>query len=364
MLSLHLNPTHFETLLISGAPAAGEKSRIADLQQKGIRVATIQEMTRALNPGRDLRALLALYRLIKREQPQIVHTHTAKAGALGRLAAWFAGVPIIVHTFHGHVFQNYFSPIKTYCFILFERLLAKISTRIIVISRSQFTDITEKYRIARTEQVVLIPLGLELERFLNLQFNTRLKSELNLPPTTRLIGMVGRLAPIKNHEMLLQVIAQLHDWNYKVHLGVIGDGELAPQLQRSVQHKALEGYVHFLGWRLDIENIYAGIDLLALTSLNEGTPISIIEAMASGVPVVATQVGGVSDVVTDEVTGLLNAVNAVTQMAQQIKRLLDDQPLRTRLTQAARATVAKTYPYQRLIQDVENLYTQLLPVRD
>lgn len=360
ILMKYLDPERFQPILIGGALQTSEMSRVNELKNKGLSVIIIDEMGRDISLWRDIKSVFKLYRIIKRERPLIVDTHTAKAGAIGRIAAFLAGVPIIIHTFHGHVFHDYFGKIKTDLFIILERLLARISTCIIVISPNQKFDIVEKYKIVIPEKVVLIRYGFELERFLYLKKNHQLKQELSLNEHDFLIGIVGRLVPIKNHEMILQVLLQLHRQAIKAHLCIVGDGELRQKLISSVKEKKITKYVHFLGWRLDIKTIYAGIDVLALTSLNEGTPFTIIEAMASQIPVIATSVGGVTNLINDGKTGFLCDVNNTTEMREKIKQLWLDSNLKQEIIQNAQKAVAQTYHYSRLIYEIETLYKNLI----
>jgi len=363
ILSKYLDPERFETILIGGALEGGEKERVEELRRQSIQITTIAEMGREISLWSDIKALLKLYQIIYREKPDIVHTHTAKAGAIGRIAAWLAGVPIIIHTFHGHVFHDYFGKVKTWLFIQFERWLAKITTCIIVISRSQKYDIVTKFRISNKKKVITIPLGLELERFLLIDKDTfHLKNELGISRNEFLIGIVGRIVPIKNHELLLKVIKLLREQQLPVHLCIVGDGELRNELIQSARDKNILNYTHFTGWRLDMEKIYSGMDLLALSSLNEGTPVAIIEAMASQVPVVATAVGGVPDLISDCETGLLSAPNDANDLAEKIRQILVNPEMTTKIIKKARKSVEKSYHYRRLIKDIQNLYEKSIIV--
>lgn len=360
ILARYLDTDKYDTILVGGALEEGEKSRIPLLRKQGINVTTIPQMGRELSPVRDLSAIVKLYRLIREIKPDIVHTHTAKAGAIGRIAARLAGVPIIIHTFHGHVFRHYFGKLKTRFFQILERVLALISTRIVVISPAQFHDIVDVFKIAPAKKTQVIRLGFELERFLFLEKNDLLKESLNLSEDTFLLGIIGRLVPIKNHEMALRVLALLHKKRVPAHLCIVGDGELRELLEQHVKEMELVPFVHFLGWRLDVENIYAGIDTLILTSLNEGTPVAIVEAMASQVPVVATNVGGVRDLIVDQETGMLCPPNDSPVMVSKIQQIYESKSLRERLVKNAREFAIKTYSYKRLVSEIEALYVTLL----
>lgn len=360
LLSRYLDSSVYETVLLGGAVDPEESSRVESLRRKGIQVHLIEEMGREISFRQDIKAIRKVYRIIKKERPDIVHTHTAKAGAVGRIAAWLAGVPVIIHTFHGHVFNSYFGKLKTNFFIFFERFLARLSSGIIVISPAQKKDIVEKYKIVKAGKVTIIRLGFKLEQFLSQRNNYQLKNELRVKSGDILIGIIGRLVPIKNHAMIINVLAGLRQSGLKVHLCIVGDGELRDELQQLALQNGVENFTHFLGWRLDIPNIYAGIDLLALTSLNEGTPVTIIEAMASKVPVVATRVGGVPDLIIEGKTGFLCDVNDTEQMAGKIERLILDKSIRKRITENAGETVQKIYHYSRLVRDIEDLYQNFL----
>ena len=359
-LMRHLDRNRFEPILIGGALEKDEYSRIEELQREGFNVHVIEEMGREIALWQDLKAVIKLYRLMQQERPLIVDTHTAKAGAVGRIAAYFARVPIRIHTFHGHVFHSYFGKLKTSFFIILERILSRLSTNIIVISPSQRVDIVKKYKIAPSEKVNMIRLGFDLERFLYLEKNYQIKKELGLTQNDILIGFIGRLVPIKNPEMMLAVMVELLKHNQKIHLCIAGNGELRSALLHSIKANGIEKHVHFLDWRQDIETIYAGIDLLALTSLNEGSPLTIIEAMASQVPVVATCVGGVPDLIKNRETGLLCQLNNVEEMTLQITELLTDTALKEKVIKNAYQYVKHTYHYSRFIRDIESLYTTLL----
>lgn len=358
ILAKYLNPERFQTILIGGELEPDEKDVVADMRREGLDVRVLPKMGRDISWWRDLQSLVQIYKIIKQEKPDIVDTHTAKAGAVGRLAAWLARVPVIVHTFHGHVFHDYFGKLVTQFYVLLERFLARISDRIIVISPEQQKDIVENYQITKAEKVITIRYGFELQRFFNSSPNHLLKNALNLPNNSVLLGIVGRLVPIKNHEMSLRVLVALRDLGVPARLCIVGDGELRANLAQSAREKNIEQCVHFLGWRLDIENVYSGLDLLILTSLNEGTPFTIIEAMASGVPVVATQVGGVGDLIEDQVTGLLCQSNDFQAMAEKIKQILASGHLRQKLVKNAREFAARNYSYERLIIEMERLYSE------
>jgi glycosyltransferase involved in cell wall biosynthesis len=327
------------------------------LKEQGIRVELIEKMGRRLSIFNDLYSVYWLFCFIKKERPLIVNTHTAKAGAVGRIAAWLARVPVIIHTFHGHVFYGYFNKWKTLFYRFLERFLSKLSTQIIVISPSQYEDIVFKFKIAPAHKVTLMSLGIELERFLKIKKDDELKKELNLKPDSYLLAIIGRMVPVKNHVMSLYVLKKLITEKLPVHLYMVGHGELFDEIQQKTKELNLQEYVHFSGWSLDIEKIYAGADALLLTSLNEGTPITLIEAMAAGVPVVATAVGGVSDLITDGESGFLCEVNNVDEMVLKTKKVLFDPDHTQQLIENAKTNVKNKFSYQRLLSEVEKFYS-------
>jgi glycosyltransferase involved in cell wall biosynthesis len=356
MLSRYMPGDRYESVVVGGAVDMHESCRADDLKRKGVDVRILDDMKRSLAVLRDLKSIYKIYRMIMREKPDIVETHTAKAGATGRIAAFLAGVPVIIHTFHGHVFDGYFGPFVTQAILLIEKVLACITTQIVVLSEKQRHDIAMKYRIAPSKKVKLIPLGFELDRFLSLHRNGHLRKELGVSSDAKLIAIIGRIVPIKNHEMMLRVMEKLNEGKMEVHLAVVGDGELKNTIVKAGNRK----YIHFLGWRSDLEYIYSGIDLLALTSLNEGTPLAIIEAMASGVPVVSTAVGGVPDIVVDGENGFTCEANDDEEMYKKIESILMNKELNSTFISNARKRVIERYMYQRLIKDMDELYQNVL----
>ncbi len=260
-------------------------------------------MQREIRPFLDLKAFFKIFSLLHTENPQIVDTHTAKAGTTARLAVIIYNLLYrkrirTVHTFHGHVFEGYFSKIKSSAFVWVERLLARGTDVIVAISDSQKRDLSEKFKITTADRIKTIPLGFDLEPFLSSwKFKGELRQMLGIDKSTVIIGIIGRLVPIKNHQMFFEAAKRLIDGDpeRKVIFLVVGDGELRGGLETYCKNVGIDSHVRFLGWMRNLPMVYADVDILALTSLNEGTPFSIIEAMASSVPVIATEVGGVPD---------------------------------------------------------------------
>jgi glycosyltransferase involved in cell wall biosynthesis len=330
--------------------------------QKGIEPLIIPELGRELSPLGDLRTILELVRILRRDQPHIVETHTAKAGAVGRLAARLAGVPLIIHVFHGHVFHSYFGPLKTRMFVNVERALARITDRIITISPAQRRDIVDVYRIAPPERVLTVPLGLDLEPFRRARQSGhgRFRASLGVPAEAPLVGFAGRLTIVKNPALFVEAAKHVAGQVPQARFVFVGDGELRATLEEQVDALRLGGHVIFAGWQVDMAAVYADLDLLALTSLNEGTPVTVIEALAAGVPVVATAVGGVPDVLKDQETGTLVPSGDAGALAQAIVGLLSAPERAQALARAGQGDVSDRFDLARLVGDMESLYFGLL----
>lgn len=363
----------FETLLVVGERESHEKSAEHLAHQLGIDFVTVKGMGRSVNPASDYFAYREIKKLIRSFKPDIVHTHAAKPGALGRLAAYSEEVPVILHTFHGHVFHSYFNPVKTRFFIQTERFLAKRSDAIIAISEQQKKELVSDFRIAPEEKTTVVPLGFDLDRFRIGQEEKRRKfrKEFNLSDDEIAIGIIGRLVPVKNHYLFLKAIKHVFDKSSKkVKAFIIGDGETREDLQNlarevNIPFSTVQSVEHvhplvFTSWRSDIDCINAGLDIICLTSLNEGTPVSLIEAQAANKPVVSTRVGGVADIVTEGETALLADVGDTEMFCDHILRLVQDDQLRTKLGENSFRHVMERFSYQRLVSDMSRLYYELL----
>lgn len=360
-LTAGLDPSRFESLLVTGTENPGEGSLLDAALARGIRPVVIPEIVgEASLKLRDFKALVALYRLMRTERPQIVHTHTAKAGFLGRLAARLAGVPIILHTFHGHVLHGYYGPMKTHLLRRMERALACMTDRIIAVSEQVKADLVG-YGIARPEKISVIHLGFDLGPFLNsAAYGGAFRRELGLGNGTRLVGIVGRVFPIKNHRLFLDAAAQVAGEEGHARFVVVGDGILRPEMEAHARRLGIADRVVFTGWRRDLPRIYPDLDVLVVSSKNEGTPVSAIEAMASGRPVVATRVGGLPDLIDDGKTGCLVPSEDAPALAAAILRVLRDPDAAHRMGEAARALVRERFQAERLVGDLEGLYVKLL----
>jgi len=364
LLTTGLDKNRFDSILVTGiiGESEGDMSYLAE--QYGINPIIIPEIGREISWKSDLVALWKLIRLIRREKPDIIHTHTAKAGTLGRIAGILTGVPCKIHTFHGHVFNNYFGPFKTKVFIWIERILARFTDRIIAISQLQYDELCHEIKIAPPNKFSIIRLGFDLTEFLNSDVHQgKLRRELNISEDTLLVGIVGRLTAIKNHAMFIKSAKKVSDKITNVKFIVVGDGELESEMKELAVSLEIQDKVIFLGWRRDMPTIYADMDLVVLSSLNEGTPVTLIEALASGKAVVSTAVGGVPDIVRDAQTGILVASGDEERFADAIVDLLEDAEKRKQFGELGREFISANYTKERLCADIERLYLDLLSAR-
>jgi glycosyltransferase involved in cell wall biosynthesis len=360
-LTARLNPARYQSLLVAGRENEAEGSMLEFALSHGVRPVVIQEMVTAFNLApRDARALAKLHRLIRREKPHIVHTHTAKAGFLGRLAAQMAGVPVIVHTFHGHVLHGYYGSVKNQVLRGLERSLARFTDRLITVSEEVKRELVG-YAIADPAKIEVIPLGFDLEPFLNSRtLRGEFRRELGLGDEIKLVGIVGRIFPIKNHQLFLEAAARIAAANPEARFVVVGDGPLRPALERQAIDRRIADRVLFTGWRRDLPRIYADLDVLTVSSDNEGTPVSAIEAMAAGCPVVATRVGGLPDLIAENETGFLVPTRDPDALANAILRLLGDSATAQAFGRNAQHSVCQRFAVNRLIHDMDHFYEGLL----
>ncbi|MCC7043183.1 MAG: glycosyltransferase family 4 protein [Acidobacteria bacterium] len=359
LLSRRLEAEGFDTMLVAGAESREEGSYL-ELHGGGVRnLQLVSDLGREIHPWRDWLSYRALVRLMREFRPQIVHTHTAKAGMLGRLAAWRCGVPVVVHTFHGHVFRGYFSPAKTAVFVGIERVLARLSTRLLAVSE-QVRDEVLACGVGRPSQFEVLRLGLDLDRFARAgQVRGELRRELGIGSDVPLVGIVARLVPIKAHDVFLAVAARVTRVRPDAVFLIVGDGETKAALVEQAEREGLGGAVRFLGWRSDLDRVYADLDVVVLTSRNEGSPVALIEAMASARPVVSTTVGGVPELVGD--AGLLCPVDDVDALTASVLRLIASPELAESIGNKGRTRVIPAYSEDRLVADMAALYARLLP---
>jgi glycosyltransferase involved in cell wall biosynthesis len=372
-LSRELAAHGFSTCLIHGQRAASEGDMTAILPIRDAEVEYVPDLMRPVSPIHDARALWRLYRTLCRWRPEIVHTHMAKAGALGRLAALAynrtAGAKCparIVHTYHGHVFEGYFNQRSTRTFLGVERRLGRVSDALVAISPAIRRDIIETYGIARPERVRLIPLGFNLDRFIAIDAaaRERAKTALQIPTQKTVVATVGRLTAIKRQSLFLEMARQLAPFADRLMFLIVGDGELRADLEQQATALGLQSIVRFLGWRGDLETVYGASDIFALTSANEGTPVALIEAMAAGVASVSTDVGGVRDVITGTGVGALVPSGDAAAMAREVERYVNAPDRRKDVGLAARAAVTGRFSLRRLVRDISDLYSDLLGFED
>lgn len=325
----------------------------------GSRIVKVPGLGRRISARDDARALGALVTLLRKERPAVVHTHTAKAGALGRIAARLARVPVVVHTFHGHVLSGYFGPVGSLLARTAERGLALLADRLVVLSDRQRDDLSRTFHVARAEKFTIVPLGRDLGSFAHAP-RGRLRAELGLEATTPLLAFVGRLVPIKDPSTLLRALAAMKT---RAVVAIAGAGPLEEAVRAEARALGLAERVKMLGWRQDLDAILADADALVLSSRNEGTPLAIIEAFATGTPVVSTAVGGVPDMFSGDgerrAEGLLVPPGEPEKLAAALDQVLSDPAMRRAMSEAGKRR-ASVYDIGRLADDVDRLYRELL----
>ncbi len=376
LLTEGLNKDIFDSLLVCGSLDRSEGDMYYYAKEKNVNPIIIPQLQRRVSLFNDLIAFIKIYFLIRKERPDIIHTHTAKAGALGRLAGIMHNAVNpgrgcrLIHTFHGTVLEGYFGKIRSKFFIWVERSLAYFTDSIIVVSQAIKEELL-KFKIGNPQKIAVIPLGLEMEKLLNMARSCDDTSLFR-------VGIVGRLVPIKNHRMFLEA-AKLFLNKQKLPSGscgffIIGDGELREKLEAYALKLGIEGFVKFLGWMRDVPKVYSSLDVVVLTSLNEGTPVSLIEAMAAARPVIATDVGGVRDLfiktkdygitTNNRIRLYENGILCKNHDAQGLKEALclfyDNPRLRQEMATCARNFVRDRFSKERLIKDIEMLYNRYL----
>jgi glycosyltransferase involved in cell wall biosynthesis len=354
----------YDTTLVAGSLARGEDSMAFVADAHGVEIVRIDELGREISPLRDLMATIRLARLIRKERPQILHTHTAKAGTVGRVAARLAGSrkpPIIVHTFHGHVLRGYFGPVRSLFFRLLERWLARGTTALVAVS-PQVRDDLVALGVAPAERFVVVRLGIELDERVAPELNGRAETRryLGISGDRFAVGWIGRMTAVKRTDDVLIAFKRLRDSGIDAVLCMVGDGPDRVLLERRARELGVTRDMLFLGYQEDVAPFYAAFDALVLPSENEGTPVSVIEALAAELPVVATRVGGVPDVVTDGEDGFLVEAGATDDLAERLGRLARDPELRSRMGKKGRERVLPRYAVERLVDDVDELYRSLL----
>jgi glycosyltransferase involved in cell wall biosynthesis len=367
-LSDGLRDRGYDTTLVAGSLALGEESMAVVAERLGVPVVTIPELHREISPLLDLRAAYRLADLIREVRPQILHTHTAKAGTIGRLAARLlggAGPPIVVHTFHGHVLRGYFDPVRSTAFRLLERWLARRTTALIAVSPEVRDDLVS-LGVAPREKFTVVRLGIELDERVGTDSDgprAETRRALGIPADRFVVGWIGRMTGVKRTDDVLLAVRALRERGVDTVLCMVGDGPDRDAVERRAHQLGIVRDSLFLGYQEEVASYYAAFDALILPSANEGTPVSAIEALACGRPVVATRVGGVPDVVRDGVDGFLVEPGDVDAMAERLSALAADPPLRHRMGEAGRASVHERYSVERLLDDIDALYRRLLAAK-
>ncbi len=381
-LSGELNDGEYQTLLVCGkiSPDEGDMAYLA--KEKGVRPHIVSTMGREISFINDFKTFFRLRKIIKHFKPHLIHTHTAKAGLLGRLAALSINMSVsrmnkirLVHTFHGHIFYGYFNRFKTLTFILFERFLARFTDRTIVVSQLQKIDICRKYGIAGEGRVRIISLGFDLSGFKKRNSERKIAREKYFPHGTQKtfgVGIIGRLTKVKNHAMLLKAIGHLKDLG-KIGLFqflIVGDGELKEKILSEANELNVSDSVVFSGWQKDMAPIYAALDAVVLTSKNEGTPVTLIEAMAAAKPVLATDVGGVPDLLgpvkmttpqgfSIAERGIMVPPDNSKALAHALLFLYNKEDILAEMTLRAQSFVCEQFSIKRLLGDIKSLYEEL-----
>lgn len=366
-------PEEYETLLVCGEKESTEESSAFIVKGMGLDYIHVPEMKRSLNPLRDWKAYRKIKKIIREFKPDIVHTHAAKAGTIGRLAAFSEKVPVVVHTFHGHVFHSYFGKLSSKFFLAIERYLAKKSSGIIAISEKQKFELAIHYKLCKQEKLRVIPLGFDLSKF---QENTESKrvafrKKYLLEDEEIAVGIIGRLVPIKNHSLFLKAAKLVHSKSRKkVRFFLIGDGperqyisDLAEKLGMDYCYfpdKPAKATITLCSWIHDIDLVVSGLDIVALSSLNEGTPVSLIEAQAGNKPIVSTRVGGIENIVLEGETALLTSDFEPETFSERLLELTENDDKRSHMMQSGWKLVCDRFHYTRLVSDTKQYYEMLL----
>ena len=367
--------TDFEILFVAGEPMNDEQSADFLLEQyTGFRVEKIKSLRRSIIPGQDIRAYYHIKKIIKNFRPDIIHTHGAKPGVLGRLAAWQCKVPIIIHTFHGHVFHSYFNQVTSKGIVWVEQILAKISTVIIAINQKLEHELIREYRITEAKKIKLIRLGVNTESFTDPDGIKRnlFRKEFQLHDDEMAIGIIGRLVPVKQHRLFIEVaekLIQSTKGKQRLKFFIVGDGSEKNNIIQQLQGKEISFTIGgsafdqtarfiFTSWRNNMDQVYAGLDIIMLTSLNEGTPVSVMEAMAAGKPVVSTDAGGIAELIDTGKTGFIGKSSIELKDAALL--LIEMPELRKEMAVSAQKCAAERFSKLYETEQLKGLYNHLL----
>ncbi len=363
-----LDKERYDVVLVSGPSRESQMSdqevraveaNLAALESSGARIIFIPELMREPTPLSDWMALVRLCGLFRKERPVIVHTHTSKAGMLGRWAAFLCRVPIIVHTPHGHVFWGYFNKFKTAVFILLERLTARITDRIITLTHREKMDHV-RFRIAPEGKFAVIHSGVDLGRYSRVHADiAKIRQDMNLPAGAFVVGTTGRLTSVKGHIHLLQAAVRILKDRKEIYFVLLGDGELGDHLRKYADEAAIARNVRFLGWRSDVATVLSAFDVFAFPSLNEGMGKAIVEAMAMGKPVIASAVGGIPDLVVHGENGLLVPPADSEALANAVLELYENPDKRKKMGEVGKGMAAE-YGVDAMLRKIDALYEACL----
>jgi len=358
LLCQRSDPGRYEIILITGNSAHLTMENKRFLQWLGPRHIPIHHLRRDVNPFYDLIALIRLVRLFRRERFDVVHTHTAKAGALGRMAARLAGVPRVVHTPHGHNFYGYFGPFASRLIVYIERFLSLLTDKVMALTELEKKDFVA-LKVCPLAKARVINSGVELEKFRQVDIDpARKRAEFSVAADDILVGMVGRLEPVKGPQYLIEAAKPVLDAVPRVKFMIVGDGSLRSNLETRCNQLGISHRVVFANWREDVPQILAILDMLVLPSLNEAVGRILLEAGAVGVPAVATYVGGVPEIVHDHETGLLVPPRSPEELAKAIVTLSRDEEKRKAMGRAAARWVDDRFSAQRMVQRITELYQE------
>ena len=365
-LAAGLESRGYRTTLVAGSLARGEDSMAFLAERLGISVVSVPEIQREVSLLHDARSIARVAELIRATRPHILHTHTAKAGAIGRLAALSAGgarPPVVVHTFHGHVLKGYFGPARTAFFRQIERALARTTDALVAVS-PEVRDELVAFGVAPRQKFTVVRLGVPLGERLGVETSdTDYRRLYGIGSNAFVVGWVGRMTAVKDTGTMLEIVRALRDLGVDAVLCMVGDGPDRERLEELAHELGIARSCFFVGYQPDVAGYYALFDAFLLPSVNEGTPVSAIEALGAGTPVVATRVGGVPDVVRDGLDGYLVAAGDVEGAAAKLALLARDAGLRRTLGEAGRSRMAQRYSVERLVDDVDRLYRSLLEAR-
>jgi glycosyltransferase involved in cell wall biosynthesis len=348
----------YQSYVLAGKIEPDESDMAYLAAQYGIKPYYIRTMRRNLNPVNDFVTILSIMRIIAKLKPDIIFTHNAKAGVVGRVAAYIMRVPVIIHTFHGNNFSGYFGKFMSRFSILTERILASGSTCLIAISPQQYEDLLT-YKISAKQKIKMIPLGFDLAQIIHRQSDVgEFRRKYHIPPDKKIIALVGWLALVKSPDMFLSISRQILDIRDDVIFCLIGDGELRKDLEENIKFNSLENRIKVIGFVQDLRSLYADMDILLLTSVREGTPVSIIEAMANGKIVIANRVGGIVDLIDHERNGYIYALEQENSMIEKINSILNNPNDYNDIRESARKKICEQYSLPVLVNNMEQLLSE------